>query len=56
MLLPQHRVQAAPQRGVGQKAVQVHRCLGRLDDVPPGGNGAMEISQRLRIVQRCDFG
>ena len=52
----QHRVESAAQRGIGQNAVQVHRCLGRLDDVPLGGNGAMEISQRLRIVQRRDFG
>ena len=56
MPVAQHRLEPSDQRRVRQQAVEIHRRLGHRDRMPPCGDHAVQVSQRLGRVERVHLG
>ena len=56
MLLAQLRFQPARQRLIGQQRIEMHGRLGHADTLAPGRNRAVQIGQRLGIIEPANFG
>jgi hypothetical protein len=52
MLVAQHRLDAAAQRGVDKDAVQIDRRVGNSDAVPLRRDRAVQVGQRLAVIER----
>ena len=53
--MPEHRLQPAGQRLIGEQRVEIDRRLGHADAVPVGRDAAMEIGQRLAVIEPAAF-
>jgi hypothetical protein len=56
MRAAQTRFEPAGQRFVGQQRVEVHRGFGNADPVAAGRDAAVQIGQRLAVIEPGDFG
>ena len=55
-MVAQARLQPARQRLVGEQRVEVHGRFGNTHTLASGRNGAVQVGQRLGVIEPADFG